>query len=136
MKLIGILNKIANGELKEGTKVKWGEEIYTYHGDDELYRTKGTSDFDLWDEMYLGSLNEEIELIEPNDFTDVGKMAEPTDNTTEKIEKLDYDDFWEWDPYGDGYEQEEFVGSETAIKMLFEKLNEVIRRLNKEKENE
>lgn len=108
-KLIDILNKIANGELKEGTKVIWGEEIYTYHGDDELYRTKGTSDFDLWDEMYLGSLNEEVELIEPNDFGEADKMIEPTDNT--KIEELD--------------------AYELNTLNLFYKLNEVIRILNK-----
>lgn len=71
----------------------------------------------LWEECK----NIEVELIEPQ---------EPTDNT--KIEELEYDDFWEWDPYGDGYEQEEFVGTETAIKMIFAKLNEVIRKINKE----
>ena len=30
MKLIDILNKIANGELKEGSKIKYGEDIYVW----------------------------------------------------------------------------------------------------------
>lgn len=118
-KLIDILNKIANGELKEGTKVKWGEEIYTYHGDDELYRTKGTSDFDLWDEMYLGSLNEEVELIEPKHLPDVGEMIEPTDNT--KIEELVVD---ETDINCLG------IHSKTILLNIIDRLNKVINKVN------
>ena len=34
MRLIDILNKIANGELKEGTKVKWDVFEYTYREDE------------------------------------------------------------------------------------------------------
>ena len=83
-KLIDILNKIANGELKEGTKVKWDIFEYTYKkdqwGECYLERKKGEYDISsILDDMYLRNLTSEVELIEPDHFTDVGKMAEPTE---------------------------------------------------------
>ena len=76
MKLIDVLNKIANGELKEGSKVIWGGEIYTYYGDDDFHKCGSEFETDLWEDMYIGSLNEEVELIELNDFGKADKMAE------------------------------------------------------------
>lgn len=120
MKLIDILNKIANGELKEGTKVKSKEknEVFTLRTRDEY----GT-ELDLFDEdnysllrdyWLIKKLNEECELIEPDHFADVGKMAEPTDNN--KIEELDMNEFVQ--------------GNAIDYRIVF-KLNEVIRYINK-----
>lgn len=163
MKLIDILNKIANGELKEGTKVIWkvkecwGDIEYTYK-DGDLEREVCGETIYVYDEMFSRHLKDEVELIEPNDFgksdkmakhnhfADDGKMAETnqfredtkmietTDNT--KIEGLTYSDFWEWDAWSEGTDEEEFVGVETATKILFDKLNEVIIYINKENNNE
>lgn len=134
LKLIDVLNMIANGELKEGTRVKYLKNIYIYkkyEGKEyaSLYREEADSpEKDLfYDERYIFItviLNNEVELIEPDHFADVGKM--------EKIKELKYDDFWEWDAYSAGEDEEEFIGTETAIKMIFNKLNEVIRKINKE----
>ena len=135
LKLIDILNKIANGELKEGTKLVLGNNGgIEYKGIDDYFMFQGKD------------LTREVKLIEPDDFADVGKMAETnqfredtkmietTDKT--KIEELRYSDFWEWDAWSEGTDEEEFVGVETATKILFYKLNEVIRKLNKEDNNE
>ena len=125
-KLIDILNKIANGELKEGTKVKWDIFEYTYKKGDcyEEYLERKVDNFDyvdILDDMYLRNLNAEVELIEPNDFADDGKMAETTDNT--KIEELDKEEML-------------CLTLQCAIAVLTDKLNEVICKLNKEDKNE
>lgn len=119
-KLIDILNKIANGELKEGARVIWGKDEYTYYGDDEFYRYRGKFEVSLWEDMYIGSLNEEVELIEPKHFPDDRKVSEPTDNT--KIEKLVVD---ETDINCLG------IHSKTILLNIIDKLNEVIRYINK-----
>ena len=111
MKLIDVLVMISKGELKEGTRIKWGKDEYMYGGDDEF--CNGENGCDLWDDMYLGSLNEEVEIVELDHFTDVGKMA------TEKIKELDN---YEWQEGDYDYQ----------IEILYRKLNEVIRRINKE----
>lgn len=133
MKLIDILNKIANGELKEGTKVKVFNydfaKSYNYHlvfNEGEL-RTGNGNIF----VCPCKDLNEECELIEPNHFPDVGKlaehiredtkMAEPTDNT--KIEELEYDET-DLECLG--------IHSKTMFLNIADKLNEIIRYINKE----
>lgn len=119
MRLIDILNKIANGELKEGTKVKWDIFEYTYKKGDcyEEYLERKVDNFDyvdILDDMYLRNLNAEVELIEPNDFGKADKMA---DNT--KIEELDLD-YYEDQP------------KDYTIRAIIKKLNEITRVLNKE----
>jgi hypothetical protein len=112
MKLIDILNKIANGELKEGTKVirkdveGWGNLEYTYINGD-LERKCFDETIYFYEEIFGRHLNEEVELIEPQ---------EPTDNTTEKIEELDINEFAQ--------------GNATNYRIAY-KLNEVIRELNR-----
>ena len=108
MKLIDILNKIANGELKKGAKIKVSimDDVYTYNWACDLVDEKGKQ---LFDNYTLYALHQEVELIEPNDSPDVGEMAEPTDNT--KIEELD--------------------AYELDLLKIFYKLNEVIRYINK-----
>lgn len=118
-KLIDILNKIANGELKEDyrTEIKMNGLYY------RLFACQ-TAD-ELLTDLFI-HLNDEVELIEPDHFTDVGKMAkhlredtkiiEPTDNT--KIEEL----------VEDNYQGEPI---QKIIADMFDKLNEVIREFNK-----
>ena len=118
-RLVDILNKIANGELKEGTKVIWDVYEYTYKKGDcyDEYLERKVDEFncvDIIDDMALRHLNTEVELIEPEHFPDDRKVSEPTDNT--KIEELEL---------GNTYLQD-------AIIQLTDKLNEVIRKLNKE----
>lgn len=125
MRLIDILNKIANGELKEGTKVNLNSDGYTakLYFDGEVVRFVGT------DNTYAFTckdLYDEYELIEPQ---------EPTDNTTEKIEELkqlDMDfaeiDFASHEEYARCAIQ---VLAREMIKQI-DKLNEVIRKINKE----
>ena len=128
LKLIDILNKIANGELKEGTKVKHLNNIYIYkkyEGKEyaSLYRETADSpetDF-FYDERHRFMsviLREEVELIEPDHFGKADKMAEPTDNT--KIEELDINLITE------GITCNHFQILATN------KLNEIIRKINKE----
>lgn len=143
LKLIDILNKIANGELKEGTVVKLGEN--------DSYEYKGIDD---WFMVQCKYLNNEVELIEPqepkecehewrewslgnrfqvthyrkcdkcgleeeteyNHFADIEEMAEPTDNT--KIEELDENKYI-------------LKGMADVVVATFYKLNEVISVLNK-----
>jgi hypothetical protein len=110
-KLIDILNKIANGELKEGTKVIYDEETYILNDENELERELG---FTLLDDIYMNNLSDEVELIEPDHLPNVGKMAEPIDN----IEELDAD-YYEDQP------------KDYTIRAIINKLNEVIRYINK-----
>ena len=170
LRLIDILNKIANGELKEGTKVKFEEKEYMYaevKGIFDLYCCyENCESYEymhdtIFDDFHIDILNEEVELIEPNDFgkadkmaehnhfADDGKMAEcehkwqltqikggnlnalyyrcekcgktlePTDNT--KIEELDKEEML-------------CLTLQCAIAVLTDKLNEVIRKINKEEE--
>ena len=94
MKLIDILNKIANEELKQNTQIIWNDTEYILR--DGIFLRyidfPNARIFLLEDkaEKYRKDsewLNDEVELIVPNDFADDGKMIEPTDNT--KIEELD-----------------------------------------------
>ena len=140
MRLIDILNKIANGELKEGTKVIWDVYEYTYKKGDcyDEYLERKVDEFnyvDIIDDMALRHLNAEVELIEPHHIRDDTKMIEPTDNTTEKIKELkqlDMDfaeiDFSSHEEYARCAIQ---VLAREMIKQI-DKLNEVIRKLNKE----
>lgn len=146
-KLIDILNKIANGELKEGTKVK-------YDGAEYIYQKEPCSaeEYDLYienrlvtifDNCYLSNVNDEVELIEPQEPKEcehewagysLGRLGgrteyrrrckicgideeEPIDNTMEKIEEL------EWNRFN--------TADKIFKKIVFEKLNEVIRGFNK-----
>jgi hypothetical protein len=94
MRLIDILNKIANGELKEGTKVKVSimDDVYTYNWFYELVDEKGKQ---LFDNYTLYALHQEVELIEPNHSPDVGKMVEHFREDTKMIEPTECEHEWE-----------------------------------------
>lgn len=63
MKLIDILNKIANGELKEGTKFVYRGNMYIWKAN-MILNTTNTDAFDIVDRS---DLNMELELIEPQE---------------------------------------------------------------------
>ena len=110
MRLIDILNKIANGELKEDyrTKIKMNGLYY------KLFA--GETADNLLTDLFI-HLNDEVELIEPHHIRDDTKMIEPTDNT--KIEELDKEEML-------------CLTLQCAIAVLTDKLNDVIRYINKE----
>lgn len=141
-KLIDILNKIANGELKEGTKFVYRGNMYIWE-DNMILNTTNTEILDIADRS---DLNMELELIEPQEPTECehewaeytgynaktgetkhyrecvecGLQEEIEDNTTEKIEEL-----IDWYQLIDGTTDEE------KIHIVWNKLNEVIRYINK-----
>ena len=67
----------------------------------------------------LKELDRLNKLIEPECISSVGKTSEPTDNATEKIEELDKEEML-------------CLTLQCAIAVLTDKLNEVIRYINKE----
>jgi hypothetical protein len=104
MRLIDILNKIANGELKEGTKVIWGATEFIYKN----FILESETGNSLYD--YIGKeigLLAEVELIEP------------TDNT--KIEEVSA-----W-----GRTTFEYGSPVPADWVMANKINEIIRYINK-----
>lgn len=150
LKLIDILNKIANGELKEGTKMKLHTGLFKnennkiielVYDSNNLYTKEDRIIFDI---MNLNILEDEVELIEPQEPTEceheweeyetynsktreirhykecvecgLQEEIKPTDNTTEKIEELDMNEFVQ--------------GNAIDYRIVF-KLNEVIRHINK-----
>ena len=99
---------ISKGELKEGTKVIYDNDIYTYDGD-ELRRMNGIC---LCEDTYLSNLNDECELLEPDHFTDGGKMA------TYKIEELDKEEIMH------------LTLPSSAIAVITDVLNKTINKVN------
>ena len=146
LKLIDVLNMIAKGELKEGTKFVYRGNMYIWE-DNAILNTTNLDAFDIADRS---DLNMELELIEPpcehewkdiethrmgegiirrfrrcvkcgleeetdKCISDEGKTSEPT-----KIEELEYDFFDMCNDASKGW------------KLFIDKLNEVIRYINKE----
>ena len=105
MKLIDILNIISKGELKEGAKLNLNEDGYTVklYFDGELIRFIKSNDIYCFT---CADMNDELEIVEKS--------------TTEEIKELDNYD-WEEGDY------------DYQIKILYGKLNKVIRRINNER---
>ena len=80
LKLIDIINKIANGELKEGTKVNLIADDYLkkLYYDGELIRFVASDNIYAFTPKDIND-EDEYELIEPNHFADAGGMTEPTE---------------------------------------------------------
>ena len=70
MKLIDVLVMISTGELKEGTKIVWKETEYTYAGNDLMDEE---DDYSLFDFVISESLNDEVELIQPEQLSECMK---------------------------------------------------------------
>lgn len=109
MKVIDLLNKIANDEIIPG-KIKYNEKIYHYGNHYKWYLTDN-----LLEELFIDKnhLNDEIEIIED------------TPKEDKKIKKLKvYDDMINWCCNGSPISDIE--------KDIIDKINEIIDRLNGE----
>jgi hypothetical protein len=133
MRLIDILNKIANGELKEGTKVKY-KDIDLIYEDEELVDDEGFSAADFF--RSKADYNEEVELIEPQEPTECEHEWEEygmyntktkEDKHFRKCIKCDLEE--EIEPT-DNTKIEELKGNEYSMIDIFYKLNEVINKVN------
>lgn len=121
MKLIDVLVMISKGELKEGTKIKYNNTIYKCKEGNVFDPKSGVG---LLEYIYEENLNDEVEIIELDHFTDVGKMEE-------KIEELDI----EFETVYGGFEEKQAKVIADILSNILKtrtKLNEVIRRINNE----
>lgn len=155
LKLIDVLNMIANGELKEGTRVKYLKNIYIYKKYEgknyaSLYREEADSpEKDLfYDERYIFItviLNNEVELIEPScehEWLDweTHRMGEGIIKRFRRCEKCGLEEVTEERNVGadktiepskiEEIQSPEIYGGITY--RIIDKLNEVIRYINKE----
>ena len=78
MKLIDLLNKIANGEIERGTKIKFENEEYLYDYPNlcGIYRVGGGTAFtdSLFFRIDARSLNSEIETVEKTDIDSIEEL--------------------------------------------------------------
>lgn len=68
LKLIDVLSMIERGELQEGARVIWDFKEYIYDGENSLWRESEYSDTgsrDIFEDICLGNLREEVELKVP-----------------------------------------------------------------------
>lgn len=88
MKIINLLNKIANGEIP--IKIKYKNKIYIYQEDEQdyAYIEDGYYDWLLSDVTDMSFLNEEVELIE--DEVDIDNIEEL--DAYETVETYDWQD--------------------------------------------
>jgi hypothetical protein len=114
MKLIELLNKIANGEIKEGTKIKvpfLNEKFYEYAylNDDKLWAKHkgGESIFTI----KASELNEEVEIIEEK---------QPTNKVILELENALYDMVYQF-----AFDSEDrlYTGGLSALDNAFDVLN-------------
>lgn len=123
MKLIDVLVMISKGELKEGTKIVWKETAYTYDGNDLMDEE---DDYSLFDFVIGKSLNEEVELIAPEQLRE----------STKNIEELDieFKDVYVGFKDADAQVIADIIIIIIAVSKTRSKLNEVIRELNRRSE--
>lgn len=122
MKIIDLLNKIANGE-EIPKKIKWENIIYAYSEYDKDYLEYPFSDeeyrglFDMRDSILTQFLNDEVEIL------DEPKKIEKLDIKQEKNIKNN----WKW-------KLNNYCIS-TPQKIMADKINELIDEINNLKEN-
>lgn len=110
MRLIDVLVMISKGKLKEGAKIIFRDELYTLKKK-ELTKGYGMNPT-IFERYNLGTLNEEVQLIQPNHIGE-------SDKKVEKIKELVADEI-------NGKSLAE------ALSIIGSKLNKVIRYINKE----
>ena len=142
LKLIDVLNMIAKGELKEGTKVKYKGVEFIYE-DNELYDDDGDNICCYMCDRF--DLTIEVELIEPpceHEWLDweTHRMGEGRIRRYRRCNKCGLEEETEDNHFADVGKMENIeelklfeLDQGTAIdyKIAF-KLNEVIRKINKE----
>ena len=117
MKIIDLLNKIANGE-EVPKKIKYKDDIYI-HVDNHCYVCEETYEI-LSNNIYAehNSLNDEVEIIEED------KKIEKINNFISNVGRVDD---YNIEEYIHKLFEQEFI--------LFSKFNEIIDKLNKDKES-
>lgn len=114
MKVIDLLNKIANGE-EVPKKIKWEDTIYAYSDYDKDYLEFPFSEeeysglFNMKDSILTQFLNDEVEIIED------------TPKEDKKIEKFYFSVY-----------QDQKLGGREVIEPLETKINEIIDKINGE----
>lgn len=127
MKIIDLLNKIANGE-EVPKKIKWENIIYAYSEYDKDYLEYPFSDeeykglFDMRNNILTQFLNDEVEIIE-----EPKKIEKLPYYSLEKIQKSKNKDEW--------YENRLKL-LEKRINDYHNKINELIDEINNLKEND
>ena len=107
MKIIAILNKKANEELKDGFKFEYKHTTYTYH--EETNEIIDSEQDTLEESWLLGQiLNDEVEVIEEK-------------KEIEELKKISYDEF----AYTDNKHRFDLTNIE------YDKINELVRAVNK-----
>lgn len=122
MKVIDLLNKIANGEIKDKTKFRiefknglYRDFYYDKEEKEEINCLKNISDdYSLYDEF---SLNDEVEVIEdtPKEDKKIKKIKDYATMTTMGL---------------DGKLQERKISKDFTLEEIVNKINEIIDRLN------
>ena len=112
MKIIDILNKMSNGDLKNGFKIGWNGFTYTYN---EINGFRDKHGDTLSENTFIECcLNDEVEVIEEN-------------KEIEELNKISYDEF-------------KYTGDKHRFDLTnieYDKINELVRavnELNKERE--
>lgn len=147
MKVIDLLNKIANGE-EVPEKIKWEDTIYVYSEYDKDYiefpisvdEYKGL--FNMKDSILTQYLNDEIEIIEDTPKVQVEMTQEEyneyldrklnTPKEDKRIEKLDLSDWWEITSSEDCKPEMLAKIFNKNAKTFSSKINEIIDKVNHE----
>ena len=113
MKVIDLLNKIANGEVPE--KIKYNDNTYTLYLDEENnhYYQNDKCKYFMLGFSCLEQLNEEVEIIED------------TSKEDKRIEKFYFSVY-----------QDQKLGGRAVVEPLETKINEIIDKINGDEENE
>ena len=90
LKLIDVLDIIENGGLEEGARVIWDFKEYIYNGRDSLWRMSEHCDIEIFEDICLGNLREEVELIFPKKNKECEHIIEGYDIDGYEIEEIDY----------------------------------------------
>ena len=118
MKVIDLLNKIANGE-EVPSKIKWNDFIYEkskYNATPMGYYHRTNGGIKLWFLNDINDLNDEVEIIEE-------------DKNIEKIKILNCDNYVKKGNYETILTMQEIA---LDIQTLKHKINEIIDKLEKE----
>lgn len=127
IKIIDLLNKIANGE-EVPEKIKLNGYIYEYQGDDYLFKDEDKKEYWLFSAGYTDKfewlesfLKTEIQIIEED--KKIRNLKTYYDNQTEAYYF-----------YDDGNKPNNCLVEDESTQLLIDKINEIIDKLNEEKE--
>lgn len=150
LKLIDVLNMIAKKELDQGTEIIMNGKSYIFLEGCLCCNSNGF-DYKMPLSINAKDLNNEVVLVRCKHTWHTWSESSPNSSVARKyrkclkcnaqeylgieenkpIEELKYNDFWEWDAYSAGEDEEEFVGTEVAIKIMMKKINEIVNCINK-----